>query len=219
VKQSGGGISVSSRQAAGTTFRIYLPKYVPKADAGPRRGDDGKLPGGHETVLYVEDDREVRNFVTAQLESLGYKVIAAADAAAALAIAAQGTPFDLLFTDIVMAGGINGRELAERMVASRPALRVLFTSGYAYDSLHAQGRAGQGAPLLRKPYRKGELARTLRRCLDTAVDSVGDPIPLPYSVEADVDRFMRKHADDTDVAPRPRSKDVGVPGRRHQQEP
>jgi PAS domain S-box-containing protein len=210
VKQSGGGISVSSRQAVGTTFRIYLPKCLPKADAGPRRasaGDDRKLPGGDETILCVEDDREVRNFVTVQLESLGYKVIAAADAAAALAIAAQGTPFDLLFTDIVMAGGMNGRELAERMVASRPALRVLFTSGYAYDSLHAQGRAGQGAPLLRKPYRKAELARTLRRCLDTAVDSVGDPIPLPYSVKADVDRFLRKHADDADVTPRPHSED------------
>ena len=206
VKQSGGGISVSSKEAVGTTFRIYLPK----AASGPRRasaGDDRKMPGGHETILCVEDDREVRNFVAVQLESLGYTVIAAADAAAALAIAAQGTPFDLLFTDIVMAGGMNGRELAERMVASRPALRVLFTSGYAYDSLHAHGRAGQGAPLLRKPYRKAELARTLRRCLDTAVDSVGDPIPLPYSVQADVDRFLRKHADDADVTPRPRAKD------------
>jgi len=208
VKQSGGGISVSSREAFGTTFKIFLPKYLAKADAGPRRataGDDRKIPGGSETILCVEDDREVRNFVTLQLESLGYKVIAAADAAEALAIAAQGTPFDLLFTDIVMAGGMNGRELAERMVASRPALRVLLTSGYAYDSLHAQGRAGQGAPLLRKPYRKAELARTLRRCLDTAVDSVGDPIPLPYSVQADVERLLRKQRDDADVTPRPNS--------------
>ena len=106
-----------------------------------------------------------------------------------------------------MAGGINGRELAERMVASRPSLRVLFTSGYAYDSLYAQGRAGQGTPLLTKPYRKAELARMLRRCLDTAVDSVGDPIPLPYSVEPERDRFLRTQASDKDAATPRRPKD------------
>ena len=85
-------------------------------------------------------------------------------------IAGRGTPFDLLFTDIVMPGRMNGRQLAERMMAERPALRVLFTSGYAYGAVHAQGRAGQGIPMLTKPYRKAELARMLRRCLDPAVD-------------------------------------------------
>ena len=98
-------------------------------------------------------------------------------------------PFDLLFTDIVLAGGINGRELADQMVAARPSLRVLFTSGYAYNSPHAQGSATAGAPLLTKPYRKAELARMLRRSLDTAVNSVGDPIPTPYSVQAEVRAF------------------------------
>ena len=97
-----------------------------------------------------------------------------------------------------MAGGINGRELAEQMVAARPSLRVLFTSGYAYDSLHAQGRATMGAPLLTKPYRKAELANMLRRSLDTAVDAAGDPIPKPYSVQADVEGFLRKQAADRD---------------------
>src|SRR5207237_3323299 len=101
----------------------------------------------------------------------------AADAAEALDVADRGTPFDLLFTDIVMSGSMNGRQLAERMIAGRPSLRVLFTSGYAYGAIHAQGRAGQGIPLLTKPYRKAELARMLRRCLDPAVDSAGDPIP------------------------------------------
>jgi CheY-like chemotaxis protein len=205
AKQSGGSIKVASEEGRGTTFRIYLPK----ADTRARRpaGEDArKLPGGHETVLCVEDDRDVRNYVTVQLENLGYKVIAAANAAEALAIAAEGAQFDLLFTDIVMAGGMNGRQLAEQMVASRPSLRVLFTSGYAYDSLYAQGRAGQGAPLLPKPYRKAELARMLRRCLDTAVDSVGDPIPTPYSVEAERDRFLRKQASEDDPA-RGRTRD------------
>jgi signal transduction histidine kinase/CheY-like chemotaxis protein len=191
VKQSGGGLKVASEQGRGTTFTIYLPK-AETSTLRPAGYDDRKVVGGRETVLCVEDDRDVRQYVTVQLESLGYTVIPAANATEALAIAAEGKAFDLLFTDIVMAGGINGRELAEQMVAARPSLRVLFTSGYAYDSLHAQGRATAGAPLLAKPYRKAELARMLRRSLDTAVDSVGDPIPTPYSVQADVEGFLRK---------------------------
>lgn len=201
VKQSGGGIRVASAEGRGTTFAIYLPKANTSA-LRPTGYDDRKVVGGTETILCVEDDRDVRQYVTVQLESLGYKVIAAANAAEALAIAAEGTPFDLLFTDIVMAGGMNGRELAEQLVAARPSLRVLFTSGYAYDSPHAQERAGHGAPLLTKPYRKAELARVLRRCLDTAVDSVGDPIPTPYSVQADVERFLREQATENDGATR-----------------
>lgn len=193
VKQSGGGIKVTSEEGRGTVFTIYLPKAEASA-LRPTGYDDRKIVGGRETVLCVEDDHDVRQYVTVQLESLGYKVIPAANATEALTIAADGRPFDLLFTDVVMAGGMNGGELAEQMVAARPSLRVLFTSGYAYDSLHVQGRATMGAPLLRKPYRKAELARMLRRCLDTAVDSAGDAIPTPYSVQADVEGFLRRQA-------------------------
>ncbi|MDA9479420.1 ATPase [Bradyrhizobium sp. CCBAU 65884] len=203
VKQSGGGIKVASEEGRGTIFTLYLPKAEASA-LRPTGYDDRKIIGGKETVLCVEDDRDVRHYVTVQLEGLGYKVIPAANATEALAIAAEGKPFDLLFTDIVMAGGMNGRELAEQMVAARPSLRVLFTSGYAYDSLHAQGRATMGAPLLRKPYRKAELARMLRRCLDTAVDSAGDAIPTPYSVQADVEAFLRKQAAEDNGRTRPR---------------
>jgi PAS domain S-box-containing protein len=193
LKQSGGSIEVLGEEGCGATFRIYLPKA--DASAIPfAEGDERPVLGGHETVLCVEDDREVREFVRMQLESFGYKVICAVDAAEALAIAGRGTPFDLLFTDIVMSGSMNGRQLAERLLAERPALRVLFTSGYAYAALHAQGRAGQGIPILTKPYRKAELARMLRRCLDPAVDSAGDPIPLPYSVQPELNRFLRKNS-------------------------
>ncbi len=198
IKQSGGGIKVASEEGRGTIFKLYLPKAEVSA-LRPTGYDDRKIVGGKEAVLCVEDDRDVRHYVTVQLEGLGYKVIPAANATEALAIAAEGTPFDLLFTDIVMAGGMNGRELAEQMVAARPSLRVLFTSGYAYDSLHTQGRATMGAPLLRKPYRKAELARMLRRCLDTAVDSAGDAIPTPYSVQADVEAFLRRQAAEDDA--------------------
>jgi PAS domain S-box-containing protein len=193
LKQSGGSIEVLGEEGCGATFRIYLPKA--DASAIPfAEGDERPVLGGHETVLCVEDDREVREFVRMQLESFGYKVICAVDAAEALAIAGRDTPFDLLFTDIVMSGSMNGRQLAERLLAERPALRVLFTSGYAYAALHAQGRAGQGIPILTKPYRKAELARMLRRCLDPAVDSAGDPIPLPYSVQPELNRFLRKNS-------------------------
>jgi len=193
VKQSGGSIEVSGEEGQGATFRIYLPKA--DARALPSADDDERpVVGGHENILCVEDDREVRQFVTIQLESLGYRTIIAADAAEALAIAGRGTPFDLLFTDIVMSGSMNGRQLAERMLAERPSLRVLFTSGFAYGAVHAPGRAGQGIPMLAKPYRRSELARMLRRCLDPAVDPAGDPIPLPYSVQPELDRFLRKNS-------------------------
>jgi CheY-like chemotaxis protein len=192
VKQSGGSIEIDSEEGRGAIFRIYLPKA--DASALPvTDGDERPVIGGHETILCVEDDFEVRKFVTIQLESLGYKTIVAASAAEALDIAGRGTKFDLLFTDIVMPGNMNGRQLAERLMAERPSLRVLFTSGYAYGAMHAQGRAGQGIPMLSKPYRKAELARMLRRCLDPAIDHVGDPIPLPYSVLPDVERFLRKN--------------------------
>lgn len=195
VKQSGGGIKVESAEGSGTAFTIYLPK----ADTSvlrPTGYDERKIVGGTETILCVEDDRDVRHYVTVQLESLGYKVIPATNASEALAIAARGTPFDLLFTDIVMAGALNGRELADQMVAARPSLRVLFTSGYAHDAPHGPGHATMGAPLLTKPYRKAELARMLRRSLDTAVDAAGDPIPTPYSVQAEVEGFLRKQETD-----------------------
>jgi PAS domain S-box-containing protein len=203
VKQSGGGIKVASEEQRGTTFTIYLPK-AETSTLRPAGYDERKIVGGQETILCVEDDNDVRQYVTVQLESLGYKVIPAANAAEALAIAAEGKTFDLLFTDIVMAGGMNGRELAEQMVAARPSLRVLFTSGYAYDSLHAQGRATMDAPLLTKPYRKAELARMLRRSLDTAVDAAGDAIPTPYSVQADVEGFLRRQAAEDNSTPRSR---------------
>jgi CheY-like chemotaxis protein len=197
VKQSGGGIKVKSEEGSGTTFTIYLPKAETSA-LRPTGYDERKIVGGTETILCVEDDRDVRHYVTVQLESLGYKVIPATNASDALAIAAQGTPFDLLFTDIVMAGALNGRELADEMVAARPSLRVLFTSGYAHDAPHGLGQATKGAPLLTKPYRKAELARMLRRSLDTAVDAAGDPIPTPYSVQAEVESFLRKQSSDGD---------------------
>ncbi|MFB9267840.1 PAS domain S-box protein [Bradyrhizobium erythrophlei] len=190
VKQSGGGIEVNSEIGQGTTFRIYLPKADSAGPYLPAQ-DDLPIRGGHETILCVEDDARIRDYVTNQLERLGYKVLVAANADEALTIANRGTAFDLLFTDIVMPGSMNGRQLAETLMAGRPTLRVLFTSGYSGGALPLPGRTGHGIPLLTKPYRPSELARMLRRCLDVAVDLDGDPVPLPYSVQPDLERFLR----------------------------
>lgn len=192
AKQSHGSVDVRSEEGSGATFRIFLPKADTSALQPPTQ-DDPPAQGGNETILCVEDDRKIRDYVTMQLETLGYKVIVAGNADEALAIVRQGAAFDVLFTDIVMPGSMNGRQLAEALMAGRPSLRVLFTSGYSDGALPLQGRVGQGIPLLAKPYRRAELARLLRRCLDIAVDPAGDPIPTPYSVQPELERFLRKY--------------------------
>ncbi|WP_213286558.1 PAS domain S-box protein [Bradyrhizobium sp. sGM-13] len=198
AKQSGGSVVVESEEGKGACFRILLPKAdtepsdaLDASDAPPEA--DGELRGGTETILCVEDDDVVRAHVVGRLESLGYKVIAAASAAQALELVNSGAAFDLLFTDIVMPGAINGRQLAEEVAKLRRPLRVLYTSGHTFDAFGSSERPGEGVLLLAKPYRKAELARMLRLCLDRAIDHMGDPIPLPYSVQEDVDRFLKEN--------------------------
>ena len=106
----------------------------------------------------VEDDPLVRSYVNTQLQSLGYKTLSAANGAEALAIADGGAAFDLLFTDVIMPG-LNGRQLAAEMAQRRPALKVLFTSGYTENAIIHHGRLDSGVLLLAKPYRKLDLAR------------------------------------------------------------
>jgi len=124
------------------------------------------LQHGHETILVVEDDPLVRNFVTSQLESLGYTPVAAANATEALALVERGQAFDLLFTDIVMPGGMNGRELAREIARRRPGTRVLYTSGYTENAITHHGRLDPDVALLTKPYRKVDLAQIIRKALD-----------------------------------------------------
>jgi CheY-like chemotaxis protein len=110
----------------------------------------------------------VRGFVVAQLQSLGYTTIAAADGREALSHIRSGAAFDLLFTDVIMPGGINGRELADEVVKLRPGVGVLFTSGYTDRAIVHHGRLDQGVLLLSKPYPKSELARMVRLALGDA---------------------------------------------------
>ena len=113
----------------------------------------------------VEDDPLVRNYVAAQLTSLGYTPITAANAAEALARIDDGEPFDLLFTDVIMPGSINGRQLADEALRRRPGIAVLFTSGYTENAIVHHGRLDPGVLLLAKPYRKSDLARMVRTAL------------------------------------------------------
>jgi CheY-like chemotaxis protein len=116
--------------------------------------------------LLVEDDEKVRRLVLSQLKSLGYHVLEARNGVQALEILAQGDPIDLLFTDVVMPGGISGRQLADAARQRRPNLKVLFTSGYTEDAIVHHGRLDPGVQLLAKPYRRSELARRTRSILD-----------------------------------------------------
>ncbi len=122
--------------------------------------------GGHENILLVEDNEHVREHVAAQLGSLGYQIKEAASATEALAIMDSGWPIDLLFTDVVMPGGMNGKQLADAARQRQPALRVLFTSGYTEDAIVHQGRLDPGVVLLGKPYRRAELVAKVRQVLD-----------------------------------------------------
>jgi CheY-like chemotaxis protein len=163
VKQSGGHIKIYSEVGHGTTIRLYLPPAVGGAETSAVAM--GQLSGGTETILVVEDDQLVRNFVTAQLRSLGYEIAAAADGRAALAYVERGQPFDLLFTDVIMPGGMSGRELADEVARRRPGMKVLYTSGYTDNAIVHHGRLDEGVLLLTKPYRKPQLARMVRLAL------------------------------------------------------
>jgi PAS domain S-box-containing protein len=198
AKQSGGSVAVESEEGKGACFRILLPKADIAAsdasdasDAAPEA--EAELRGGSETILCVEDDEVVRAHVVGRLESLGYKVIAAANAAQALEVVNTGAAFDLLFTDIVMPGAMNGRQLALKVAELRRPLRVLYTSGNTFGAFDLDERPGEGVLLLAKPYRKAELARMVRLCLDRAIDHQGDPIPTPYSVLPDLERFLKEN--------------------------
>ena len=124
--------------------------------------------GAGETILVVEDDLLLRGFVVAQLHSLGYRTAAVGDGREALEYVESGQPFDLLFTDVVMPGGMTGRQLADEVSSRQPGTKILYTSGYTENAIVHHGRLDQGVMLLSKPYRKSELARLVRLALGEA---------------------------------------------------
>jgi PAS domain S-box-containing protein len=164
VKQSAGHIKIYSEESHGTTIKMYLPPGTGAAVAAEPQVP--AVQGGHETILVVEDDKLVRDYVLTQLHSLGYVTLDAGNAAEALALVEAGHTFDLLFTDIIMPGAMNGRQLADEMERRRPGSKVLYTSGYTENAIIHHGRLDTGVLLLAKPYRKSDLAGMIRKALD-----------------------------------------------------
>lgn len=168
VKQSKGHVRILSELGRGTTVELYLPKADETVADLKSESDHSSILGGVETILVVEDDELVRRQLTSQLKDLGYRVVSANDGVEALKLLKKSRHFDMLFTDMVMPGGINGCQLADEAAKLRPALPVLFTSGYAESAVVRQGRLDPGFNLLQKPYRRHELAAKIRAILADA---------------------------------------------------
>jgi PAS domain S-box-containing protein len=164
VKQSAGHIKIYSEEGHGTTIKMYLPPGTGAAVAS-ETPFVSTVEGGHERILVVEDDKLVRDYVLTQLHALGYATLDAANATEALGLVEAGHEFDLLFTDVIMPGAMNGRQLATELQNCKPGLKVLFTSGYTENAIIHHGRLDTGVLLLAKPYRKSDLARMVRRAL------------------------------------------------------
>jgi PAS domain S-box-containing protein len=166
VRQSNGHAQISSEPGKGTTVKLYFPAETKLETQARTQKKPVGLVGGTECILVVEDDDLVRENVVAQLGSLGFRVRQAASAADALTVMDGDKTIDLLFTDVVMPGGMNGKQLADAALLRQPDLRVLFTSGYTEDAIMHQGRLDPGVNLLSKPYRRADLVAKVRHVLD-----------------------------------------------------
>ncbi|MBV1690252.1 MASE1 domain-containing protein [Novosphingobium sp. G106] len=175
VNQSNGHIKVTSKPGKGAKFQLYLP-VAPQHEMAVVRPDieAQAMRYGQENVLLVEDHPLVRDHLHGKLKSLGYLVTVASSAADALAILERRDDIDLLLTDVVMPGGMGGLELGQLAARRWPQIRILYTSGYAPDTLTKGGRLLDGAALLPKPYTKSELARKVRSVLDEDSPATSD---------------------------------------------
>jgi signal transduction histidine kinase len=166
VKQSGGHVKIYSEAGEGTTVRIYMPRFFGQATpaedvaTAPGRGRSG------ECVLVVEDDADVRTYVVETLTSLGYDVLEAGGAEGALPLIDEHPTIQLLLTDVVMPG-MNGRKLAEEAKRRRPNLKILYMTGYSRNAIMHQGRLDMGVDLVQKPVTSEQLARAVRKALDS----------------------------------------------------
>ncbi|MFA5547384.1 MAG: PAS domain S-box protein [Porticoccaceae bacterium] len=167
VKQSRGHVSVYSEVGVGTTVKIYLPRAGAPGSVAAEAETRAipQLDPAEVSILLVEDDEMVRAFAQQMLLASGYRVLVVENGPAALDVLRSDARVDLLFTDVIMPGGLNGPQLAEQALALRPGLRVLFTSGYTENAIVHQGQLDPGIPLLNKPYRQGELMAKIHLAL------------------------------------------------------
>jgi len=169
AKQSNGGVSIYSEPGRGTTVNLYLPAAEEGAsqDAHPEPAIEAKIPPHLKRILVVEDQPQVRAHVEKTLARFGYAVASAQDAAAALTMLEHGEAFDLLFTDIIMPGGMNGQELGEAALQLAPQIKILYTSGYPAAAFEHLGLKEQNSiNFLSKPYKAADLQRILADIFD-----------------------------------------------------
>ncbi len=168
LKQSNGHVKLYSEVGRGTTVKMYLPRLMKNYAAEPSTSvHPGIRRTGTETILVVEDDADVRSFSIEALRELGYRVLEAADGPGALELLGrQDSPVDLLFSDVVLPGGMNGAVLARQAVAAYPGLKVLYTTGYARNAIVHHGRLDPGVELITKPFTRHDLAARVREILD-----------------------------------------------------
>ncbi|MGA2409163.1 MAG: response regulator, partial [Candidatus Binataceae bacterium] len=167
VKQSGGHVKIYSELNEGTTVKIYMPRLIDDPQESANHVSSSPLVTGSETgiILVVEDDDDVRANTTMMLRELGYGVLEAPDGKSALRILQTRSDIDLLFTDIGLPGGVNGRQLADMARAQTPRLKILFTSGYARNAIVHQGRLDPGVELLSKPFTLVQLSAKIQQVM------------------------------------------------------
>jgi CheY-like chemotaxis protein len=166
VRESGGFVAIDSAVGEGTSVHLYFPKAEPGPIASRATPSSQKAPlGDGELILVVEDNDKVREATVSRLESLGYTVLEANTGPEAIALLESAAPVALVFSDIVMPGGMTGYDVAEWVRSMKPGLKVLLTTGYSEMPIPASG-AAQKIKVLGKPYTREQLAHTLREALD-----------------------------------------------------
>jgi CheY-like chemotaxis protein len=197
IQQSGGHIAVNSEVGRGTIFKIYLPRIVESGELAAARSavtPVQKRTQPMETVLIVEDEANLRRMACHYLETQGYKILEAADGAAAMQVCvAHPGPIHLLLTDVIMPG-MNGHEVAKRVVSLRPTAKVLYMSGYAENAIGHNGTLDEGTNLLQKPFTLQALKEKVREVLDSQqlsarVDVTGQPPERPIPVRTRIPTF------------------------------
>jgi CheY-like chemotaxis protein len=165
VKQSGGHVTIYSEIGLGTTINLYFPRVdsgVPQSSARAKEHADPQARG---TILVVEDDERVRRLTITRLKMIGYEVLEASDGPKAIDILTKDHAVDLVFTDLIMPGGMSGREVAVRARELKPGVKVLLTSGYAEELVHGEDLEREQLKVLRKPYHQADLAAAVRDAL------------------------------------------------------